>query len=59
MHFFNVGIDSNFTEVFLPIGPPGSNSTLVQVMDWCLACGKPLPEPTMTLSTDTYVRQQA
>ena len=40
----------------VPRGPIGKNPILVQVMAWCRAGDKPLPEPMTIQLTDTYVR---
>ena len=41
---------------FVPIGPIGNKSTLVQVMAWRPTSDKPLPEPVLTQFTDAYIR---
>ena len=49
---------SNFTEFFLD-GAVGKKSALVQVMAWRQEGAKPLPEPMMSQSINTYMCQQA
>ena len=41
---------------FVPKGPIDNMSALVQVMAWRRRGDNPLPEPMLTLFTDTYMR---
>ena len=40
---------------FVPRSPIDNKPALVQVMDWRQSGAKPLPEPTLTQFTDTYM----
>ena len=42
---------------FVPRGPIDNRPALVQVMAWRRTGDKPLPEPTLTQFTDTYMQQ--
>ena len=44
---------------FVPKGPIGNKSPLVQVMAWRRPGDKPLSDPKMALFTDVYMRHSA
>ena len=44
---------------FVPKGPIGNKSALVQVMAWHLTGDNPLPQPMMTQFNDTYMHPLA
>ena len=54
----NVRISIQISLKFIPKGPTDNISALVQVMAWCRAGDKPLPEPMMTLFTNAYIRHK-
>ena len=41
---------------FVPLGPIDNKSALIQVMVWCWTDDKPLPEPVLTQSSDSYMQ---
>ena len=45
----------NFDQYLTEVCPIGNLSSLVQIMAWCQRGDKPLPEPMMTKSNDTYI----
>ena len=55
-HCEKFGILIKISLEFVPLGPVDNKSTLVQVMAWCRVGDKPLPEPRLTLFTDTYMQ---
>ena len=55
----NILIQVKVSLKFVPMGPTENMTMLVWLMDWHRTGVKPLPEPMMTLMTDTYIRHPA
>ena len=52
----NVRISIKISLKFVPKGPIGNKSALVQVMAWRWTGDKPLPAPMLTQFIDAYMR---
>ena len=54
----NEGILIQMSLKFVPRSPINNKPAVVQVMAWHQTSDKPLPEPVLTQSTDTYMWHQ-